>query len=176
MEKKEELKTLVTIKYLCWAILVLVAICFFCLLIMMNNNTSASDTNKAKEPTETTNEGEYDVSMFEQIDANGLKKAFDSSEIQVVYLGRATCGYCVQFLPILQQAQSEYGYTTKYIDISAVSDKDAEKITAMDDFLAENYGTTPLVILVKDGKLIDGHIGYAEYETFAEFLNNNGIK
>ena len=33
-----------------------------------------------------------------------------------------------------------------------------------------------MVILVRDGKLVDGWVGYAEYDAFASFLEENGFK
>lgn len=136
---------------------------------------SSESSVKSKETTETENK-EYDVSMFKQIDVDGLKEAFDSEEAKVVYLGRATCGYCVQFLPVLQKAQDEFGYQTLYIDITTIDEDGAKEIQGMDSFLEENYGTTPLVIIVKDGKLVKGHVGYAEYDEFAKYLTDNGIE
>lgn len=166
-----------TIKNLLIAIVILLIINLLVVILVNGDTKDTEKTEKTETPTETETEtGEYDVSMFETIDLDGLKDTFNSDEIEVVYFGRPTCSYCVQFLPVLQKAQSEFGYTTKYVDISTISEDDAEEIKDMDDFLNENYGTTPLVILVKDGKLIEGHIGYAEYDTFVEFLNDNGIK
>ena len=136
---------------------------------------SSESSVKSKETTETENT-EYDVSMFKQIDVDGLKEAFDSEEAKVVYLGRATCGYCVQFLPVIQKAQDEFGYKTLYIDITTIDEDGAKEIQGMDSFLEENYGTTPLVIIVKDGKLVKGHVGYAEYDEFAKYLTDNGIE
>lgn len=163
-----------TIKNLLIIIIVLLIVNLF-VVILVNGDSKDTETEEV-ETTEETESQEYDVSMFEAIDLDGLKDAFNSEEIQVVYFGRPTCGYCVQFLPVLQQAQSEFGYKTKYVDISTVSEDDAEEIKDLDEFLDENYGTTPIVILVKDGKLVDGHIGYAEYDTFVDFLNDNGIE
>ena len=39
----------------------------------------------------------------------------------MIYIGRSTCGYCVQFVPVLTQVQKELGgYTTYYIDIAKI--------------------------------------------------------
>ena len=127
-----------------------------------------------KEETEST--GEYDVSMFTTIDADGVVNAFNDDEMSVVYFGRATCGYCVQFLPVLQQAQSEYGYKTKYVDISTISEDEITKITSLDSFFENYYGSTPIVVLLKDGKVVDYQLGYTDYSTFASMLENNGFE
>lgn len=173
---KEELVVLKGIKKILLAILIVLTVLVLVLLTNAINNNGESSKSADTKQEETEENTEYDVSMFEEVDTSAFKEAFNSSELGIIYIGRPTCGYCVKFLPVLQQAQSELGYTTKYLDIEKVSEDEANEIKDMDDFLEENYGTTPLVILVKDGKLVDGHIGYAEYETFKEFLTNNGVK
>lgn len=135
----------------------------------VNNSTEESET-------EDTSSEDYDVSMFTSIDADGVVDAFKSKDLKVIYMGRATCGYCVQFLPNLQKAQEEYDYETLYLDISEVDEQGQEKIMELDkDFFDENYGATPTVLLVKDNKIVDSHIGYSEYDDYASFLEKNGI-
>ncbi len=127
---------------------------------------------------ETSSNEEYDVSMFEQISSSDFIQLFNdkNSGTNIIYLGREGCSYCLAFLPSLQQAQRELGYKTKYLDIASVSDSEAEKIMALNDFLGENYGYTPIVIITKNGKYVDGSVGYVEYDDFISFLNKNGIK
>lgn len=159
--------------------------CLYVLIVIMIINTIlliagiSGNGSSSNDDTQTTTEEEnieYDVSMFNAIDADGLVSAFNSSDMQVIYLGRSTCGYCVQFLPTLQQAQSDFGYTTLYLDITTVSEDDLTKIVALDEeFFNEYYGSTPLVLLVKDGKIVDSQVGYSDYDTFASFLTENGF-
>ncbi len=164
------------IKNCLYVIIVLLIINLFVIIIVNGDPKEEEVTDTTNQTTSQEEVAEYDVSMFEAIDVDGLKEAFNSDEIQVVYFGRETCGYCVQFLPILQQAQEEFGYQTLYVDVTTVDEEGMEEIQGLDSFLEENYGTTPLVILVKDGELIEGHIGYAEYDTFAQFLTDNGVE
>lgn len=145
------------------------------LVLIISNGSAASSSNNG---TNTEESGEYDVSMFDTISMEDFKEVSESEDLQVVYIGRSTCGYCVAFLPTLQQAQKEYGYTTKYLDITTMSSEDQEEILTYDnddEFLSENFGSTPMVLIMKDGKLVDGWVGYTEYDSFAEFLEKNGI-
>lgn len=120
---------------------------------------------------------EYDASMFKQVTPDEFVEAFKGSETQVIYIGRPTCSYCAAFLPTLQQAQKDYNYTTLYLNIDEVDSSEISKITGLDEWLNTYYGTTPLVIVVKDGKIQgEGWVGYAEYDTFAAYLENLGFK
>ena len=142
-------------------------------------NFKVLDENNNIVQTQPEQNDKYDISMFDVINASKVIDLYKSNEIQVIYIGRETCGYCVQFLPVLQQAQKDYGYKTKYLDITTVTEDGQKAILEKDNdeqFLANSFGSTPMVILVKDGKLVDGWIGYAEYDTFANFLEENGFK
>lgn len=120
---------------------------------------------------------EYDASMFKQVTPDEFVEAFKGSETQVIYIGRPTCSYCAAFLPTLQQAQKDYNYTTLYLNIDEVDSSEISKITELDEWLNTYYGTTPLVIVVKDGKIQgEGWVGYAEYDTFTAYLENLGFK
>lgn len=165
---KEQIKKLQVCVYIIIGILLLNTVALFAAI-------KDPAVNNTENETETEESNEYDVSMFETIDADGFVKAFNNDELSVVYFGRATCGYCVQFLPVLQQAQSEYKYKTLYVDISTISTTDAEKITKLDSFLAENYGATPIVVLLKDGKIVDYQRGYSDYSTYTSMLEKNGF-
>lgn len=174
-ELKETLKKLLICAYVIIALLAVNTVVTFLANVDVTNNT---DTKEA-ETSQTETNTEYDVSMFDTVDADKVIDLYKSDDIQVIYVGRETCGYCVQFLPVLQQAQEDYGYKTKYLDITTVTEDGQKAILEKDndeDFLATNFGATPMVMLVKDGKLVDGWVGYAEYETFAKFLEDNGFK
>ena len=137
------------------------------------------DENNNVVQTQPEQNDKYDISMFDVINASKLVDLYKSNEMQVIYIGRETCGYCVQFLPVLQQAQKDYGYKTKYLDITTVTEEEQKAILAKDNsenFLKTNFGATPMVMLIKNGKLVNGWIGYAEYDAFASFLEQNGLK
>lgn len=148
------------------------------ILVTSNLKITTGDSNKESETTSEGNQ-DYDVSMFEKVDFDKMMDKFESSDLEVIYIGRPTCGYCVKFLPVLQEAQEKFGYKTVYYDLTDVTQDETNKIIEKDnedEFIKTNFGATPMVLLVKDGKLVDGWVGYAEYDSFAEFLTKNGLK
>lgn len=163
-----------------------ILVCLYVIIALLAVNTviliavnADGKSTKSNDTTATEENTEYDVSMMKEVKVDEFKEVAESKKIQVVYIGRPTCGYCVKFLPTLQKAQKEYKYKTVYLDITNVaSQEDQEKILAYDNdegFLKENFGSTPMVLLMKDGKLVDTKVGYTEYADFASFLEKNGI-
>ena len=174
MEKEELLKKIV----LFLKILIVIAVINTILLLVAIGEDGSKKKVSAENNTNTQENTEYDVSGLDAIDANTFLKLFSDkkSGTNVIYLGREGCSYCTAFLPHLKQAQSDLKFTAKYLDISTVSEEDANKITALNDFLSTNYGYTPIVIVTKDGKFVDGSVGYLEYDELVDFLNKSGVK
>jgi len=162
-----------------------ILLCLYAIIVILIVNTTIVLLKDAKFGTASTGESEtqgsaeYDVSMFTSVTADTLGEKVSGETAKLVYIGRDSCGYCVKFLPVLQQAQEDYDYETLYLDITTVTTTEQQdKILAFDNdekFLEENFGGTPMVLLMKDGKLVDEWIGYADYATYAAWLEENGF-
>lgn len=140
-----------------------------------NNNSTSSD---------------YDVSKMNEVDIDGALSLFDKKGTHVLYMGRSTCSVCVQFVPVLNEVQEDLDFTTNYLDVatfmsnwSAAKD-DLKPLTDKMDIEASangeegtlgelfvNYGYTPALVIIKDGKVVDGFFGYRDAETLTETLN-----
>lgn len=160
---------------LCVYVIIALLVVNITLLVVFNGNKETSNTAAAEEAS-----GEYDVSMFTAITTENIDKAVASNEEKLVYIGRSSCSFCVKFLPVLQQAQKDYDYETLYLDITTVTSEEQKNILlSYDDdekFISENFGATPMVLLMKNGKMIDHWIGYAEYDKYVEWLEKNGFE
>ena len=141
--------------------------------LIVNIVTNADTVSNEVVEEENVN---YDVSEFEVLSTTDAAKKIEEGGTHVVYIGRENCGYCVQFIPVLQQAQKDLGYKTIYIDLNEVTADDQEKLIAYDSYVEENFGYTPMVLVFKDGKYADGWVGYTEVEEFKSFLAEAGIK
>ena len=79
------------------------------LSILVSNNSGQTTTNEDLTPNSTDTSADYDVSEFDEIKASDLSKESKNKTI-VVYIGRSSCGYCVQFVPILKSVQEKYNF------------------------------------------------------------------
>ena len=131
----------------------------------------------------------YDVSMFEEIEAKDLKK-LTKDNLKVVYIGRESCGWCAAFLPNLWDAQNDFSFTTLYIDLAKfivfstnqIIDQESfdilNKLTGegYENYMEEKFGSTPMILIMKNNKIIKAQTGYNEYDLFKKFLSESGIK
>jgi len=155
------------------SLLIVIAITAINLCVNVASNFKSSTSSSTEE--ENSSE-DYDVSAFTAMNTTELAASIEDGDTQIVYIGRSSCGYCVKFLPIMKEAQEDLGYTTTYINLEEVTTEDQEKLVAYDTYVEENFGYTPMVLVFKDGKYVDGWVGYAELESFKSFLSDAGIK
>ena len=137
----------------------------------------SSDDESVNSDSDIGNEKiEYDTSMFTEISVEDFMDMYEENKKYFVYTGRSTCGYCVAFLPYLQQSVSEYDYTLYYLDIDKLTKDDFNDIAELDDDFAATIGATPMVYVIKNKNLVDVNEGYTEYSSYSDFLEDNGVK
>lgn len=185
---KKDSEQLQAIKVSLYIIIVLLIIITITLFVTNANSDGKSNTSN-NNSSETNSD--YDVSMMESADISQVLGYFEDGSKKLIYVGRSSCSACIAFLPNLQQAQSEYGYKTVNLDTDTVvtsSDeykKFVEKLD-MEYTLVNNgesetgefgsfFGYTPTLIVIENGKQVDGFIGYMEYDELTAFLDKNGF-
>lgn len=154
-------------------------------------NTGNTWSLRGSEPASETEGGsedeipEYDASKYTEVDYKGLKNVMKEDGTHVIYFGRETCSFCAMFIPVMNEAQEKYGFKTYYFDVTrvwnyntnTVVDQTAyEELTGINDFFEENFLATPMVVIYKDGKYVDGTMGYQEIDTYSAFLEKNNFK
>lgn len=158
-------------------------------LVVAVSKMYTSNNNGENASNETEYNTDYDISMFKEINASDLKNE-TKGKLSIVYIGRSTCGWCSAFLPNLWDAQEKYGYTTLYIDIAKIIDFEnggildqgsydtMTKLTGngYEEYVSKNFGSTPMILIMKDNKIVGAQTGYSEYSDFEKVLTNAGIK
>lgn len=171
-----------------WLVVITMIVAILSLIFVISDDTSKSKSGDGTDTKETETSAEYDVSSFKEIKAQDLKKTSKDKTI-LVYIGRATCGYCVQFVPVLKEVQDKYSYTTYYIDIAKILDytnggtldEEADKI--MQDFatsdeqkdVMNDWGATPMTLVIKNNKIVDSLVGAADASTLETLVKDNGL-
>ena len=131
------------------------------LIFVLAGDTEKAANNSNENGNSAEVAEEYDVSAFKEIKAQDIKKESKGKNI-LIYVGRSSCGYCIQYVPVLKEIQEKYNkYTTYYIDIAkildfesatgGILDKEANEIMQQLDkeFMESNWGATPLTLVVK---------------------------
>ncbi len=162
-----------------------------------NRTMSTGNNSSNSESGNTNNENKDEAAEnMNSVTASEALKLFDSKTPQVIYIGRPDCYFCQQFLPTMLKVQEDLGFKTNYININIAenmssSNEDLMKMLDKMDLkteisdeegnlievtYGEAYGHTPMIIIVKGGKMIDGQLGGASESDYKEFLTSNGVK
>lgn len=177
------LKLVKVIMFLLLGILLVLIIGVSKLYVSSNSKEDAIETESSNYNTD------YDVSTFKEISAKNIEKE-TKGKLSVLYIGRESCGWCAAFLPNLWNAQDEYGFTTLYVDLAKIIDFNKNTITdeeaynvllkltgdKYDGYMEENLGATPMILVMKDNKIISAQTGYSEYEAFETVLADAGLE
>ncbi|MBQ6841279.1 MAG: hypothetical protein IJO63_04100 [Bacilli bacterium] len=138
---------------------------------------------------------DYDVSMMNEVTVSDILNMFESKKTYVLYVGRKDCEVCVNMIPTLAEAQKQNNYITQYLDIEKVDrssdewlelvekltmkstqttteDGTGEEITETYGYFLHNYGFTPTIVVIKEGKQTAGSIGGSDKDTFIKWISN----
>ncbi len=174
-----------------WLVVVTMIVAILSLIFVISDDGTTKTEESGSETEQTEVSADYDVSEFKEIKAQDLKKESKGKTI-LVYIGRSSCGYCVQFVPVLKEVQDKYkSYRTYYIDIakildftgaSGTLDEEAEKIMTglatvkeQEGIMDKNWGATPMTLVIKDSKIVDSLVGASDAATLEELVKNNGL-
>ncbi len=120
--------------------------------------------------------GKYDTSMFKTIKGSDIKELGSKDKAQVLFICSENYQECHDFIGTIQQAQQENGYVTNYLvadelniedNVNALLEYDNDK-----EFISKSLGQVPIVLVLKEGKLVEGWTGVSSYDNFKDFLKH----
>mgnify|MGYP005775397965 CR=1 FL=1 len=135
-----------------------------------NTNTVSTDNNS----TESSSDDEYDTSAFNSIDIDEYLSLKEGDNLSIIFVARPTCYYCHQQVPILSEVVNEYGIAVNYLDTDELDDEGQAKFIQSDDSFSEGYGT-PMILLVKNDKIVDKLSGLTQKDNLVDFFKDNGL-
>lgn len=130
----------------------------------------------------------YDVSELKEIDGSDIVK--ESKGKIVVMIGRSTCGYCAAYAPIITKVSKEYNIKVRYIDLEKIENvmtgeiidqnsyntlMNLETKENVNGFMTNNFGSTPLTLVIDNGIIINGLVGYVPESTLESLLEDVGF-
>ena len=131
----------------------------------------------------------YDTSAFKEILGKDVVKESKNKTI-VVLVARQTCGYCAIFAPTITEISEENDFQVRYIDLEKIVDiyspnwdvidqesydtlVNLKAVAGFETFMDE-FGATPMTVVIKDGKIVGGIIGAYPKEDVESALKDAG--
>ncbi len=172
------------IKNLTYIVLVGFLIIIMLLIGLYFKGTTEKSTTTNNQGGSTSGESiTYDVSKMNKVTGSEAAKLFNNKkDTQILYIGRPGCGICVNLVPELNKVISDLNIDINYLELDDKFRTEfadlfghltvETKITSGGKTYEGTYGEllneggfTPMVIIIKDGKMIDGFIGSRTSDT-----------
>lgn len=115
----------------------------------------------------------YNTMQGEKI-VKSVNELLESNEIELVFLGRPTCSYCVMIQPSMDNLSKKYNFEYTYVNIDKLSTSQFNKIANKLDIETTNFGT-PYLAIVKNGKKVAEQPGYLDEDELFSFFQTNGL-
>lgn len=117
------------------------------------------------------------------ISAEDAVKKIDNGETMMLVVGSTTCHACQSFDPILEEVQKNYAdvpLVKVYIDdedpVTVEGEADPVRVQFKElESKTVAMPSTPTVLFIKDGKLVDNFVGSKEYAKVIAKLKTNGF-
>ena len=134
--------------------------------------------------------GSYDKSYFTKIKAKNIELLSQNKKM-VLWIGSSLCSHCAQYAPVITTVGKTNKMPIFYIDIltiygntaDGVRIKDQESYDIMVNLktdednkkIMEDFGTTPMTLIIENNTIIGSHIGYMSIIQLEELLKQEGI-
>lgn len=112
--------------------------------------------------------------LLNYIGLEEYKTKLAEDKLNVFVVGQSTCAYCVKAKLVLNQLVEQKKVDINYVNITYLTTDEKTEFNNSLDYLKSGVGT-PVMLITKNGKLIDTYEGYAPLENYVKFLEKNGV-
>lgn len=97
-----------------------------------------------------------------------------ASEASIIYIGRPTCPFCNIARPIIEHVAFLHNLTIHYIDTDELTSSERIDLQASDESFRNGIGT-PLLLVVRNGRIVDQFPGLTSIEGYTDFFKGNNL-
>ena len=121
-----------------------------------------------------------EVSPLNYLSFDSYKETIKSSNPEVIVIGQESCGYCMMVKPVLLSIADKYNVKINYLNMTELNNAENSKelLTEFNnslDYLNQEEWGTPLMLIVKDNKVVGHYNGYGSEDSYIKFLIEQGI-
>lgn len=102
------------------------------------------------------------------------EKIYKASNMNIIYIGRESCGYCQIFTPIINDLKEKFNLDYTYVDIDKLTHNDFKKLLKMFGIEDKNFGT-PYLVITQNGQIIGKQMGYTDELNLFLIMQEVGI-
>lgn len=168
--KQEKKSTGMTVLIITAIIVIIIALFYPSSDNLENEPIVLTKLNCEKESDET-----FEESKLNKVSCNGYQSLVEESEDNLILIARPSCGFCVKFIPILEEIVDEYGIEINYFDTDTLSQNENTQFYKSSSLYSSNKFGTPTLVVTNNNEITKYSIGYKEKDAAVNWLKENGI-
>lgn len=111
-----------------------------------------------------------------QMTYDQYEEMVDNGDAFIVVLERAGCGYCIQYMPIIEEVAKEKKIPLYYIDTDTLSSEELNLLSTTNNYLKRNsdWGT-PTTLFMLGERVLDTIGGFVEKDSVLSFIDGKVV-
>ena len=93
----------------------------------------------------------------------------------VVVIERTTCGYCQQYMPIMEEVAKEQKIAVTYINTDNLTQEELNELSTQNKYLKKNQWGTPTTLFMLGDRIVDSISGYVGKESIESFFKDRVV-
>lgn len=93
----------------------------------------------------------------------------------IVVIERTGCGYCQQYMPLVEEVANEKKIAITYINTDNLSDEEMNKLSTTNKYLKRNEWGTPTTLFMLGDRIVDSIGGYVEKSSIESFIDGRVV-
>lgn len=93
----------------------------------------------------------------------------------VVVIEKTGCGYCQQYMPIMEEVAKEQKIAVTYINTDNLTEEEFNKLSTTNKYLKKNEWGTPTTLFMLGDRIVDSIGGYVEKESIEAFFKDRVV-
>jgi hypothetical protein len=154
-------------------LIIIAVVVIFCIITFGNKN-----------PSETVL---FDTSSFNVVTSKDVLEFLDEKEARMIVIGSKKCSATEYFVPIMEISQAKGEYTINYLELLDDDPKSSEFKDLVNELdivinyegeekeLKEYMGSTPMIIIIKNKKIVYGTVGTISENALTQLANTYGV-
>lgn len=156
-------------------IIAVLVVVLLIVLFVLNNNSSkkytkstSSSGNTSSQTTSGVAEEASKISDDEKGDLTNVTideylNLLKGDSYSIIYIGRPTCAHCQNEEPIMRYMVYKYDLKINYLNTDELDSDGQKKLQDSNEYFESGWGT-PLILVVKDNKIVDKFEGETSIE------------
>lgn len=110
-----------------------------------------------------------------EITYSEYEEKVNNGDAFVVIIERTTCGYCQQYMPLMEEVANEQKIAVTYINTDNITEEEFEKLSTTNKYLKKNQWGTPTTLFMLGDRIVDSIGGYVDKSSIEEFFKDRVV-